>query len=436
MQSLIKTTLKSDNQEVTRLFSHIEFDGNKLIHQPGSVLGSTTLIAGTTVGVGILALPAVTMPSGIMPSSALLIAVWLYTLVSGLMIAEVTLNTMRLVGHPDLGMLVIVESTLGVLLARITAGAYLFVDYALLVAYIVEGGEILVSTGSSLWGVNVVIPEWVGTTTFALLFGGMMYFGREKVVEKLNNAFVAIVIASFLGILLVGTTHFHPAQLFFQDWSAVTPAASVMLVALFYHNIIPVIVAQLEGDARKIRTSIVIGSLIPLMMFLAWNAVILGSVSSAAVQDISSGRTIFDPLKILRSGSAGKWLEILVSIFSEFAIVTSFIGVVYSLLDLFKGISNVDNNKLLSRQQIYSLILIPTIIIGVLNPSIFFTALDYTGTFSISFLVGIIPALMTSKQRQLDSYSNSINQSLVPSGKVILVVMIGVASLIIVKQIL
>ena len=315
MQSLIKTTLKSDTQEATRLFSHIEFDGNKLIHQPGSVLGSTTLIAGTTIGVGILALPAVTMPSGIVPSSALLIAVWLYTLVSGLMIAEVTLNTMRLVGRPDLGMSIIVESTLGVLLARITAGAYLFVDYALLVAYIVEGGEILVSIASSLWGVNVVMSEWVGTTAFTLLFGGMMYFGREKFVEKLNNAFVAIVIASFLGILLVGTKHFHPAQLLFQDWSALTPAVSVMLVALFYHNIIPVIVAQLEGDARKIRTSIVIGSLIPLIMFIAWNAVILGSVSSDLVQDISSGKTIFNPLQILRLGSAGKWLGILVSVF-------------------------------------------------------------------------------------------------------------------------
>ena len=353
MQSPIKIQIKSDTPEVTRLFSHIEFDGNQLIHRPGSVLGSTALIAGTTVGVGILALPAVTMPSGVVPSSALLIAVWLYTLVSGLMIAEVTLNTMRLVGRPDLGLLVIVESTLGFFLARIAAIAYLFLDYALLVAYIVKGGEILVSTASSLWGLNVVMPDWVGTTTFTLLFGGMMYFAQEKLVEKLNNAFVAIVIASFLGILLLGATHFYPTQLLFQDWSALTPAVSVMLVAMFYHNVVPVIVTQLEGDARKIRASIVIGSVIPLMMFLAWNAVILGSVSSAAVQDISSGRTIFDPLQILRRGSAGKWLGILVSVFSEFAILTSFIGVVYSLLDFFKGISNGDNNKSLSRQQIY-----------------------------------------------------------------------------------
>ena len=49
---------KPDQQPITRLFSHLEFDGNKLQHQPGSVLGNTALIAGTTVGAGILGLPA------------------------------------------------------------------------------------------------------------------------------------------------------------------------------------------------------------------------------------------------------------------------------------------------------------------------------------------------------------------------------------------
>ena len=67
----MKTVLKVDPPEVTRLFSHRELDGNQLSHQPGSVLGSTALVAGTTVGAGILALPTVTLPSGVVPSSAL-----------------------------------------------------------------------------------------------------------------------------------------------------------------------------------------------------------------------------------------------------------------------------------------------------------------------------------------------------------------------------
>ncbi|WP_325078085.1 hypothetical protein [Sphaerospermopsis aphanizomenoides] len=43
---------QSEEQQITRLFSHLEFDGNKLNHQPGSVLESTALIAVTTIAAG------------------------------------------------------------------------------------------------------------------------------------------------------------------------------------------------------------------------------------------------------------------------------------------------------------------------------------------------------------------------------------------------
>ncbi|MBD2561173.1 MULTISPECIES: amino acid permease [Nostoc] len=430
----IKTVLQ-DSEQVTRLFSHLEFDGKKLNHQPGSVLGSTALIAGTTVGAGILALPAVTMPSGIVPSTSGLIAVWLYALVSGSLVAEVTLNTMRTEGRASIGFLGIVEKILGKLGARLAGGAYLFMHYALLVAYITEGGEILGSAVAKVWGAQI-LPTWVGTTTFTLLFGGIMYLGREKFIEKLNSAFVGIVIVSFLGLLFLAGGHIQSAQLLFQNWSALGSAISVMSVALFFQNVVPLVVTQLEGDARKIRQSIFFGSVIPLIMFLAWNAVILGSVSSDMLHVTSGGRTVFDPLQILRAGGAGEWLGVLVSIFSEFAIATSFIGFVYGLLDLFKDIFLIAQGKLSSRLPLYSLVLFPPMTLGTLNPSIFFTALDYTGTFSISVLGGIIPALMSWKQRQEQENSDSINQPLVPGGKVTLIVMVGIALAMMGRQIM
>ncbi|MBD2414154.1 tyrosine transporter [Nostoc calcicola FACHB-3891] len=428
----MKPVLK-DSEQVTRFFSHLQFDGNKLNHQPGSVLGSTALIAGTTVGAGILALPAVTLPSGILPSTFGLIAVWLYALVSGLLIAEVTLNTMRLEGRPSIGLLGIVEKNLGKVGALVASGAYLFMHYALLVAYITQGGEILGTAIAKLWNLQNSLPTWVGTMTFTLIFGGVMYLGREKFIEKLNTAFVAIVIVSFLGLLLLAGGQIKSSQLLIQNWSALGGAVSVMCVAMFFQNIVPVVVTQLEGDVRKIRQSIFIGSLIPLIMFLVWNAVILASISPDMVHSTSGGKTVFDPLQILRAGGGGEWLGVLVSVFSEFAIVTSFIGFVYGLLDLFKDIFLITQGDLSSRLPLYSLVLFPPMTLGTLNPSIFFTALDYTGTFSISVLGGVIPALMTWKQRQQQKNSNSINQPLVPGGKATLMAMIVVALVLMLK---
>ncbi|YAF96810.1 MAG: amino acid permease [Nodularia sp. CChRGM 3473] len=426
-----KTVFKSNSKAVTRLFSRLEFNENKFSHQPGSVLGSTALIAGTTVGAGILALPAVTLPSGVVPSTVLLIAVWLYTLISGLLVAEVSVNAMCLEGRLSVGLLAMVERTLGFVGARIAGGAYLFLHYALLVAYVTQGGDILVSAAAKVWGMPNIPPAWVGTMTFTLLFGSIMYLGREKFIEKLNSAFVAIVITSFLGLLFLGGSQVKSVQFLCQDWTALGGAVSVMLVALFYHNVVPVVVTQLEGDIPKIRQSIIVGSLIPLIMFLAWNAVILGSVSA----DMVESAAIFDPLQILRAGGAGEWLGVLLSIFSEFAIATSFIGFVYGLLDFFKDISPVAQDKSANRLPLYSLVLLPPMSLGAINPGIFFTALDFAGTFSISILGGIIPALMTWKQRQ-EQQSIIANQSLVPGGKVTLIVMIGIASVLIIKQIL
>ena len=40
---------------------------------------------------------------------------------------------------------------------------------------------------------------------------------------------------------------------------------------------IPTVVAQLEGDRSKITSAITIGTALPFVMFVTWNAVILGN---------------------------------------------------------------------------------------------------------------------------------------------------------------
>ena len=61
----------------SRLFSNL--NPSSLEHEPGSVLGAAALVAGTTVGAGILALPAVTAQSGFAASSAALVGGWLFS---------------------------------------------------------------------------------------------------------------------------------------------------------------------------------------------------------------------------------------------------------------------------------------------------------------------------------------------------------------------
>ena len=59
-----------------------------------------SLTLGTTVGDGVLALPAKTLAAGFVPSSGALFLCWVYMAASGLLIAEVNVNTLCAAAPP------------------------------------------------------------------------------------------------------------------------------------------------------------------------------------------------------------------------------------------------------------------------------------------------------------------------------------------------
>jgi len=67
----------------------------------GGVAGSVFLIIGSTVGAGVLALPAVTQPIGAAPSSAVLVAVWALLTLEALLLVDINLAVRR-APHPTL----------------------------------------------------------------------------------------------------------------------------------------------------------------------------------------------------------------------------------------------------------------------------------------------------------------------------------------------
>jgi len=87
----------------------------------GSLLGAISLVAGTTVGAGILALPAKTLAAGFLPSTGALFVCWLYMAASGLLIAEVNVNTMRSLDRNAVSIKSMADETLGVAGSSLTS---------------------------------------------------------------------------------------------------------------------------------------------------------------------------------------------------------------------------------------------------------------------------------------------------------------------------
>jgi hypothetical protein len=122
--------------EVPRMFSSLQYDTNEetgvftATHAAGSVFGAAALVAGTTVGAGVLALPTATAAAGFLPSSGALILAWVYMTMSGLLISELTLNRMAETGRPGAGLLDLYESVLGKPWSLVGSTAYFFLHYA------------------------------------------------------------------------------------------------------------------------------------------------------------------------------------------------------------------------------------------------------------------------------------------------------------------
>ena len=296
-----------------RLWSNLNLTKQPFRHEPGSLPGAIALVAGTTVGAGMLALPAVCQDSGFVPSTAALTGCWFYMISTGLLVLEVNLATMCELGSGGVSIVSMAERTLGKPGTRFAWGAYVFIHYALMVAYISRSGEIVHDATGGL------IPAPAAATAYAAtlgggavdshhiphhriyapqlvhcfivhrqhdntrtcspqsschkskrkkrvawdrrrtaLLGGFIYAAPSNALENFNNALVAVVLGTFIPLLFIAGAAVEPANLLDHgQWSSVPNTIPVIALAFVFHNVIPVVAATLEGDRGKIRTALV-----------------------------------------------------------------------------------------------------------------------------------------------------------------------------------
>ncbi|XP_057515526.1 uncharacterized protein LOC130797061 [Amaranthus tricolor] len=415
---------KSDQQqeieayEFERLFSNL--NQATLKHEPGSLSSSIFLVAGTTIGAGILALPAVTQDSGFLASAVACIGCWVFMVATGLLIAEVNVNTMCELGSSGISLGSMAKRTLGSLGVQVACWSYIFIHYALLVAYIARSSDILTN--------YLGIPQWETATLFSLVFGGICYFGSQRFIGAVNGLLVLGIVTSFTALVVVASENLHLDALLKANFEAVPSSIPVIALAFVYHNVVPVLCTNLEGDMSKVRTAVVVGTAIPLALFLVWNGVILGTFPNLD----SDVEKIVDPLQQLRSsnGVVGPIVEI----FSLFAIATSYIGFVLGLADFLADLLKLPTGQ--SKPLPYLITLFPPLLLALLDPEIFFKALDFAGTYGVLVLFGVLPAAMSWSDRYSTSLELPKVPQLVPGGKLTLSLVMGGAAWVILSEIL
>ncbi len=380
-----------------------------IFHSFGHVLGGSLLIAGTMVGVGMLALPVATGDGGFIPAAVIYILCWLFMLCTGLLLLEVCSWMPK-----DSNLITMAHRLLGPVGKDICWVVYLFLFVTVMIAHVVGGGSVVSEiTGGSA-------PSWLSMLIYVVIFSPVVYLGT-KWVDRLNITLMLGVAATYFLFIAVSYKHVDIHLLSRSDWSKAWIALPVLFTAFTFQVIIPTLMTYMERNVKKVRLSIILGTSIPLLVYLIWEFLILGIVPADGPNGLTEaarkGWNAVMPLKeLVRSPilfATGK-------AFAFFTMTTSYIALSLAYLDFLADGLKVQK-KGLKKVLLCLAVFIPPTLVAITYPHIFIIALSYAGGFSCAILFGLFPPVMVWVGRYIKKYDRN---PLIPGGKPFLAILI------------
>lgn len=380
------------------------------------ILGGILLVSGTTIGAGMLALPVATGHAGFFPSLLLLIFYWLYMTYTAFLMLEANLWM-----KPKTNLITMAKHTLGPIGESISWIVYLFLLYTLTAAYLAGGGPIFIDFLNHLTGWQM--PAWSGPIPLLLIFGFFVYKGTKSVDYVNRILMLGLVISYFLMVVFL-TPYVKSSLLSHVDWQYLFMPVSVIATSFGFHIIIPTLTTYLNRDIQKLKIVILVGSIIPLAVYIFWEFLALGIIPIEGVHGLASGYLEGrNGANLLASILDNATLSSIAHAFSFFAIVTSFLGVSLSLSDfLSDGLKSHSIRG--GRGLICLLTFLPPLGFIWSNPRAFFDALEYAGAFGVVILLGFLPALMVWRGRYKQHLSATFKT---PGGKIALIIIMGIS---------
>lgn len=384
------------------------------------IIGGVLLVSGTAVGAGMLALPVSTGLAGFFPASLLMLICWLYMTFTAFLMLESTLSMPQ-----GANLVSIAREYLGRWGAALSWVIYLFLLYALTTAYIAGSGPIIDDLITNVTG--YAVPKYVGQIPLLLLLGLFVYVSTAS-VDWINRVLMLGLTLSYFVMVVFLAPEVNHQLLTTIAWKPLMFGASVVVTSFGFHIIIPTLCSYLERDVKALKVTLIIGSIIPLIVYLVWQYLALGIIPIEGPYGITEGYIKGENAASLISGILDlPGVELFVQLFSCFAILTSYLGVSLSLSHFLADGFEIKETPL-GKFFLYLMTFVPPLLITFINPRAFLSALEYAGAFGVIILLGLFPALMAWRRRY---HLNSYSSYKAPGGKVLLSIIILLSLLVV-----
>ncbi len=264
------------------------------------------------------------------------------------------------------------------------SGAFLISIYLILTAYLNASSIIIQDSIKSIFKIDI---SQISTLIFnGLLLFFIILFGTRK-IDFINRFLVFFMFFFYLCLVGLGSFQVKLENVIASyNVNTIIYALPVFIVSFGYQNLIPTISHYLNYDIKNIKSSIFRGTIFALIVYLIWNFIILGMLSSKALSTADSN-TIF--LTRLFKYST-PMIMLFINSFALFAIITSLLTVALSFVNFMSDSS--ENQK--NRAFYTACVIIPPVIFSLLDPNIFLLALKLAGGIGTICLFGILPAIM------------------------------------------
>ncbi|MBX8460105.1 tyrosine transporter TyrP [Enterobacter sp. RIT637] len=357
-------------------------------------LGSIFIVAGTTIGAGMLAMPLAAAGVGFGVTLLLLATLWALMCYTALLLLEVYQHV-----PADTGLGSLAARYLGRYGQWATGFSMMFLMYALTAAYISGAGELIASSVNDGFGLQ--ITPGTGAVFFALIGGGVVCIGTS-LVDLFNRFLFSAKIIFLVVMLVLLAPHVHKVNLLTLplEKGLALSAIPVIFTSFGFHGSVPSIVSYMNGDTRKLRRIFIIGSAIPLVAYIFWQLVTLGSIDSSTFIGLMAAHSGLNGfLMALREVVTSPHVELAVHLFADLALATSFLGVALGLFDYLADLFQ-RRNTVAGRLQTGAITFLPPLAFALFYPRGFVMALGYAGV-ALSVLALLLPSLLAWKSRQL-----------------------------------
>jgi tyrosine-specific transport protein len=352
------------------------------------IIESILMVAGTAIGGGVVILPAVVGIYSYYSALSMLIVVWLINI----MIAFVYLEAnCYLPTHSS--MISMARRLLGVygeILAWLLSLVFL---YTIMSVYTVGIGEI-VAGFLEFYGIE--LPASYLAIIASIMMAIPIYLGMRH-IHIINRVIVGTMFAAFFALVYYISPHISSHNLMVTPIHSPLMSLPIVFVAFGFTIVIPSLRSYLNNNIKQLKLAILIGSLIPLILYILWLTVVMGSVPVAGGDGLAAIINDKQPVKLFIQGlinhTGNNHLAILIQIFTLLAIISSYIGISMGLYDFLADgfkIMKTPSGKL----KLLALTFLPSLFITLTYDRLFLTALGFAGLISV-VLSAIYPVLLT-----------------------------------------